>query len=208
MDDCVVNQPVLIDTETGIVRSADIIAELQPSQSSCPWPPNLRPEFFDTPRFSPDGEHFLIRAWCVASLIHATTCGLTLWIDRYHPYMSWESSELWLCDIEPIIDPSTGELVTLITSNLRPILGREEEVALGEPNWLNASTFMFTNDVDGYINPWIYDLLTDKARPLLTSVVKEDFGQASWWCKLSSKCACIRSDLSPRSWYVSQRGPR
>lgn len=98
--------------------------------------------------------------------------------------MSWESSELWLSQVEPITDPSSGEVITLQTNNLRPILGERQEIALGEPNWITANTFMFTNDIDGYINPWIYDLLTEKARPLLSSVLKEDFGQATWWCTL------------------------
>ncbi|RPD65631.1 alpha/beta-hydrolase [Lentinus tigrinus ALCF2SS1-7] len=164
MTDCILNTPVLIDTETGLVRSTSInVATQPPPGSPCSYPPG--PEFFDTPRFSPDGEHFLLRAW-------------------YHPYMSWESSEIWLSDIEPIID-SSGELLTLQTSNLRPIIGEGEELAVGEPNWINADTFMFTNDIDGYINPWIYDLPTSKARPLLPSVIKEDFGQATWWFGMS-----------------------
>ncbi|TFK89672.1 alpha/beta-hydrolase [Polyporus arcularius HHB13444] len=160
MHDCTVNQPVLIDTETGLVRSAGGAA-VQPGPGCLPgWP-----AFFDSPRFSPDGKHYLVRAW-------------------YHPYMSWESSEIWLADIEPAVDTS-GEIITLLTSNLRPILGDEEEIALGEPHWVNANSFVFTNDVDGYINPWIYDLPTDKARPLVSSVVEEDFGEASWWFGLS-----------------------
>ncbi|KAI0711157.1 Alpha/Beta hydrolase protein [Cerioporus squamosus] len=44
---------------------------------------------------------------------------------------------------------------------------------------------MFTNDVDGYINPWIYDVPTGKARPLLSSVIEEDFGEATWWFTMS-----------------------
>lgn len=63
MDGFIVNLPVLIDTETGLVRSASGDA-VQPGPGSGPgWP-----AFFDSPRFSPDGKHFIVRAWCVCAI--------------------------------------------------------------------------------------------------------------------------------------------
>ena len=99
--------------------------------------------------------------------------------------MSWESSEIWTCEIQPRYD-SSGD-ITLETMGLCVGLGDEEDIALGEPNWVNADSFIFTNNVNGFINPWIYDVPTGKARAILTSAVNEDFGEATWRCKLESR---------------------
>ncbi|RPD65632.1 alpha/beta-hydrolase [Lentinus tigrinus ALCF2SS1-7] len=155
LGDCIVNTIVIIDTETGVVRGAGTAWPVPPQPGCEPDAPS----FLDSPRLSPDGRYLAIRAW-------------------YHPYMSWESSEIWVCDLQPQYD-SAGE-ATLGNLGLCNRIGEDEEIALGEPNWVNAKSFMFTNDVDGYINPWIYDVRTGKTRRLLPSVVNEDFGEATW----------------------------
>ena len=71
LEDCTINLPVLIDTETGIVRSAGFDAAIQPPPNPCSYPPDFFPAFFDTPQFSPDGEHFLVRAWCAELLAYS-----------------------------------------------------------------------------------------------------------------------------------------
>ena len=62
LGDCIVNAPVIIDTETGVVRVAGM--KPVPPQPGCG--PRYK-AFFDSPRFSPDGRYLSIRTWYVCA---------------------------------------------------------------------------------------------------------------------------------------------
>ena len=99
--------------------------------------------------------------------------------------MSFEASELWSADVE-VIDRGFGP--ELRTVNERRIAGDRNTTAIGDPKWINSTFLLFTSDVDGYINPWVYDFDREESRPLALSPIQEDFGEAIWRreCALNS----------------------
>ena len=92
--------------------------------------------------------------------------------------MSWEASELWLVDID--MDHANGVNASAVPKNPRRIVGDRINIAVGEPNWVSPTVLLYTSDVDGYVNPWYYDLEKDEARPLALSPIPEDFAEAGW----------------------------
>ena len=89
------------------------------------------PDFVDSARFSPDGKRVIARGWCV--LFEAAMLGSLLTNRppyRWHPYMSFEASELWSADVE-VIDRGFGP--ELRTVNERRIAGDRNTTAIGDP---------------------------------------------------------------------------
>ncbi|KAI0746910.1 Alpha/Beta hydrolase protein [Daedaleopsis nitida] len=159
---CVDNRIVLIDTETSYVLSAGFGPAEADSESRFGCEARWPPDFWDSPRFSPDGKHLVVRAW-------------------FHPYMSWEASVLWMADIALVHDPSRDGDVTLEVSNLRIVAGSERTIAVADANWVNSTHLVFTSDVDGYFNPWMYDLRAGTGRPIAKAMIREDFGEGGFW---------------------------
>lgn len=116
-------------------------------------------DFFASPIFSPDGKRLAWQQW-------------------YHPDMPWEGAELYVADVD--IDVVDGQATKFCVNNMKHIAGRKNEISVAYPSWANSANLIFTSDESGYQNPWIYSTATDKARPVFSSPVSEDFSEPAW----------------------------
>ncbi|KIK54773.1 hypothetical protein GYMLUDRAFT_264477 [Collybiopsis luxurians FD-317 M1] len=83
------------------------------------------------------------------------------------------------------IDTSTTSLVDITVNTSSEVAFSNsttvaDEGSNGYISWVNMDTLCFVSDVSGFINPWTYSVSTEKASPVFSSPVNEDFGSAMW----------------------------
>src|SRR5437773_440854 len=103
-------------------------------------------DFYSTPRFSPDGSRLCWLAW-------------------RHPHMPWDSTELWVAEVE-----ENGEIV-------RPahVAGGEHE-SIFQPEWSPDGTLYFVSDRTGWWN--LYAERREKVVPVLE--IDAEIGVPQW----------------------------
>ena len=113
-------------------------------------------DFYAAPAFSPDGTHLVWQQW-------------------NHPDMPWEGGEIYFGKAKY---DATDDSVA-ITDAIH-VGGKYKEVSATLPFWVTNDTLVFTSDVSGFQNPWIYTISAGKAAPILPQPVKEDFSLPPW----------------------------
>ncbi|KAF7290555.1 Peptidase-S9 domain-containing protein [Mycena indigotica] len=110
--------------------------------------------FYSSPIFSPDGKHIA-------------------WIEWDLPDMPWSGSELWVAEVAPI--PNSD---SLSLHNPRLIAGEHRKISIAYPSWVSSDILLFTSDISGFENPWVFDCTTSnsQAKPVLAVPVEESFG--------------------------------
>ncbi|KAI0357745.1 alpha/beta-hydrolase [Trametes cingulata] len=111
-------------------------------------------DFYSTPCFTPDGIHIAWQQW-------------------YHPDMPWEGAEVHVAEVKA--DDST-----LALTNAKHVAGKRIEVSAGYPVWASNDLLLFVSDESGYYNPWTYSISSDKASPVLSQPLEEDFAEPFW----------------------------
>lgn len=94
-------------------------------------------DFYAAPRVSPDGRHLV-------------------WVQWMHPNMPWDSTELWIGDLE------NGQL-----TGARPLAGNGDE-ALQEPRWQSDGTLVVATDRTNWWNLYTVDLNDGHLTPTVT----------------------------------------
>ncbi|KIK54757.1 hypothetical protein GYMLUDRAFT_48458 [Collybiopsis luxurians FD-317 M1] len=120
-------------------------------------------DFYALPRFSPDGSKLAFQHW-------------------NHPNMPWDTSAIALVDIA--VDTGGHRLTSSSYSSGGVTFSNSVTIAREGSNgslaWANKDTLCFVSDVSGFINPWTYKVSTNKASPVFSSPVEEDFGTPLW----------------------------
>ncbi|KDQ57918.1 hypothetical protein JAAARDRAFT_129506 [Jaapia argillacea MUCL 33604] len=112
-------------------------------------------DFYNSPRFSPDGKHLAWQQW-------------------FHPDMPWEGSEIHVGDV---VVSAKGELSIAAPAY---IAGRRGDISAAYPFWTADDILVFSSDVSGYYNPWKYSCADKQTVPIFPSPVVEDFNGPSW----------------------------
>ncbi|KDQ57917.1 hypothetical protein JAAARDRAFT_34728 [Jaapia argillacea MUCL 33604] len=113
-------------------------------------------DFYNCPRFSPDGKHLAWQQW-------------------FHPDMPWEGSEI---HVGTVAIDGEGKL-SIISPTY--VAGKRADISVAYPFWTSDNLLVFTSDISGYHNPWKYSLTEKKAGPVLPSPVAEDFSSPAWF---------------------------
>ncbi|KAH9918754.1 uncharacterized protein BXZ73DRAFT_80523 [Epithele typhae] len=109
-------------------------------------PPDVEGEqvYWDAPRFSPDGQHLVLR-------------------------LKWKSqfaSEAWVWQTQ-VHETSEGHSLAFSNAS-RVILGDPRVSSVSRPYWVNPSTLLISTDALGHIVPWIFHIQDNAARPLVS----------------------------------------
>ena len=114
-------------------------------------------DFYSTPRPSPDGQRLAWLAW-------------------RHPNMPWDTTELWLADVD-----GTGRL-----ANERMVAGGGEESVV-QPEWAPDGSLVFASDRSGWWN--LYRMSADGAIGAVTRLEQELAGPpVGLWHDLVRHC--------------------
>jgi dipeptidyl aminopeptidase/acylaminoacyl peptidase len=111
-------------------------------------------DFYSFPAFSPNGERIA-------------------WIQWHHPNMPWEASELFFANI------TASEEGILIEGVAKRVAG-EGEQSISQPLWASNGTLVFTSDISGFNNPWVYDVSKASSRPILATPEPYDYNEPAW----------------------------
>ncbi|KAI6012220.1 Alpha/Beta hydrolase protein [Pisolithus marmoratus] len=111
-------------------------------------------DFYSSPVFNPSGTKIAWQEW-------------------YHPDMPWEGSLIYVADV--ITQPDT-----ILIMNKKKVAGQMLKISVSYPCFANDTTLVFTSDVSGFQNPFVYDTVTGVARPVLPSPSNQDFGSPAW----------------------------
>ncbi|EKM51241.1 uncharacterized protein PHACADRAFT_263278, partial [Phanerochaete carnosa HHB-10118-sp] len=111
-------------------------------------------DFYAAPTFSPDGTQIAWQQW-------------------NHPDMPWDGSEICVASV-------AVENGRVQVKDEKRIAGRWKEVSAAFPAWASDNTLLFTCDESGWYNPWTYDMRTQKASPVLSQPIPEDFAMPQW----------------------------
>lgn len=111
-------------------------------------------DFYSSPVFNPSGTKIAWQEW-------------------YHPDMPWEGSLIYVADV--ITQPDT-----ILLLNKQKVAGQMLKISVSYPSFANDTTLVFTSDESGYQNPFVYDTVTNIARPVLPSPIGRDFGSPAW----------------------------
>ena len=115
-------------------------------------------DFYSSPSFSPDGKHLA-------------------WVQWNHPNMPWEVSQVYITDIAVTETPESGAFAV---SGSPSFVSGSNESSVSQPLWASNSSLVFLNDVHGFFNPWVYDLVTSSAHPILPVPTAADFTGPAW----------------------------
>ena len=131
-------------------------------------------DFYSTPRLSPDGSRLA-------------------WLSWRHPNMPWDSTELWVADID-----ANGTL-----SNPRLIAGGDAE-SIYQPGWGPDGTLYFVSDRDGwsriYSNRSPETVITNAPADAEFGRPQWVFGTATWACAGPSRLVVSYTRLG--RWYL------
>jgi dipeptidyl aminopeptidase/acylaminoacyl peptidase len=111
--------------------------------------------FFAKPCFSSDGAYLAWQQWS-------------------HPDMPWDGAQIVVASVSL----TAGKFAL---GDAKIVAGEPGKISAGYPMWSSPSLLLFTCDVSGYVNPWSYDLKTQKAGPVLKNPVEEDFDSTMWY---------------------------
>ncbi|KAJ7074518.1 Alpha/Beta hydrolase protein [Mycena amicta] len=116
------------------------------------YPLDSDASFYASPKFSPDGKHMA-------------------WIEWDLPDMPWHGSELWIADVIP-----TAESLSI--QNPRLVAGEHGKISVSYPSWFSSDILLFTCDVSGFENPWMFDCTASdsEAKPVFETPIAESFG--------------------------------
>src|SRR6266850_614645 len=103
-------------------------------------------DFYSTPRFSPDGSRLCWLAW-------------------RHPHMPWDSTELWVAEVE-----ENGEIV-----RQAHVAGGDHE-SIFQPEWSPDGTLYFVSDRTGWWN--LCRLIEGRVDPIYPMAA--EFGRPQW----------------------------
>ncbi|KAG6330857.1 hypothetical protein ID866_8232, partial [Astraeus odoratus] len=95
------------------------------------------------------------------------------WQEWYHPDMPWEGSSIYVADVIALQE-------TVLVRNKKHVAGERLNISVSFPSFASDTRLIFTSDVSGFQNPFIYDTHTATARPALPAPVNEDFGSPAW----------------------------
>ncbi|KAL0948371.1 hypothetical protein HGRIS_010953 [Hohenbuehelia grisea] len=109
-------------------------------------------DFYNSPRFSPDGNR-------------------VAWVQWDFPDMPFDGSQLYVADVAV-----KDDVVSL--NNTTYVAGEASKVPISYPVWFSNEELLFISDVSGYQNPWIY--AAGKAHPVFSKPVDEEFGGPAW----------------------------
>jgi len=113
-------------------------------------------DFYASPRFSPDGKYLVWQQW-------------------WHPDMPWQGAEIHVAKVATGSDPGKVEL-----GERTLVGGVKGQVSAAYPFWTSNGTAIFTSDVSGYQNPWLYSTITGKSAPILPTPAEKDFSLPGW----------------------------
>ncbi|KZT54265.1 alpha/beta-hydrolase [Calocera cornea HHB12733] len=119
-----------------------------------PQPVVTGADFYSSPRWSPDGK------WLT-------------WFQWVHPNMPWDGGLLQLA-------PVTASPSGISVGPPKTIAGKEGEISVAEPVWLSPTRLLFQSDVSGFWNPWLYDVTTGHAGPVLPQPISEECATPHW----------------------------
>ncbi|CAK5263286.1 unnamed protein product [Mycena citricolor] len=107
--------------------------------------------FYRSPKFSPDGKR-------------------VVWIEWDLPDMPWNGSEIWVADFARGETPQPFGL-----ANPRHVAGEHGRIAVAYPSWASEDVVLFTSDISGFENPWVYDCNSNEARQVFKTPISEGF---------------------------------
>ena len=89
--------------------------------------------------------------------------------------MPWQGAEIYVAKVTVSSDRDKVEIreKTLVG-------GVKGQVSAAYPSWISKERVLFTSDVSGYQNPWLYSTLTGKSVPVLPTPVERDFSLPGW----------------------------
>ncbi|KAH8105304.1 alpha/beta-hydrolase [Cristinia sonorae] len=113
-------------------------------------------DFYAAPAFSPDGTRLAWQQW-------------------QHPDMPWEGGEVYVGEAKY---DSDKDIVTVGGATL--VAGKRGQASANYPFWVTNDAFIFTVDLSGFQNPWIYTVSTGKASPILSKPLDQEFSLPAW----------------------------
>ncbi|KAG1827909.1 Alpha/Beta hydrolase protein [Suillus variegatus] len=111
-------------------------------------------EFYAAPTFSPSGDKLAWQFW-------------------KHPDMPWEGGQIYVADVH-----YNSNTHTLSLSNTKLVAGEANNLSACYPLWASNDKLLFTSDESNFANLWEYTQACTK--PVLSSVVQQDFCMPSW----------------------------
>ena len=131
----------------------DTIQTLDISDSFLPKTLVSGADFYNYPRWHPDGTHLA-------------------WISWNHPHMPWDSSQLWIGDL----DYQGGDFPTL--NHIIPIAGGEG-ISIVQPEFSPDGQYLtYISDQSGWWQLYIYNLKSGESRQLTST--RADHGLPPW----------------------------
>jgi hypothetical protein len=94
--------------------------------------------------------------------------------------MPWEASQVYIAEIAPTVSSESGALETFAVSGPPAFVSGSDESSVSQPLWASNSSLAFLYDIHGFYNPWVYDLATSTARPILPTPMAADFADPAW----------------------------
>lgn len=124
-------------------------------------------DFYASPRLSPDGSQLA-------------------WLTWNHPNMPWNSTELWVADVDTNGDLSNARLVAGGASS-EASLNADGAESIFEPTWSPDGVLTFASDCTGWWNLYRWEATvhgTHQTRCILE--MEAEFGQPQWAFGLST----------------------
>ncbi|TFK38613.1 alpha/beta-hydrolase [Crucibulum laeve] len=120
-------------------------------------------DFYSSACFSPDGTR-------------------VAWLQWNHPEVPAQSAELVVAEVT-----SSNDSASITFTNSRIIAGEHGKTVAQQPTWISNTQLLFVCDKSGWLSPWTYDTTDEKgARPALSKLIEEDFGEPAWFLGSSS----------------------
>ncbi|KAJ7688983.1 alpha/beta-hydrolase [Mycena rosella] len=160
-DVCPTDPTLLIcvfENQTGARSPSDVVNSLAVLNVSTKIvsPLDSDASFYASPKFSPDGKRLV-------------------WIEWDLPDMPWNGTEIWVADV--LTTP--GPPHSLLLQNPRHVAGEHGKISVAYPSWLSNNLILFTSDISGFENPWVYDCGAGEAKPVFETAMAESFGYGS-----------------------------
>ncbi|KAG2040856.1 alpha/beta-hydrolase [Suillus americanus] len=142
------------DTPRTVRNSLCIINSAAITITSLVSTEDAQSEFYAAPRFSPSGDKLAWQFW-------------------KHPDMPWEGGQIYVADVH--YNSNTHKLSL---SNAKLVACEANNIGACYPMWASNDKLLFTSDESKFANLWEYTQTCTK--PVLSSVVQQDFCMPSW----------------------------